>query len=153
MNRKTQSLSLILFSLLTSLSLLSSVGIAQENKPLISPETEECLECHAELHPGLVKSWENGKHSHVTPKQALAKDKLFKRISTDIIDERLMNTVVGCYECHSLNIDKHADSFEHNGYTINVVVSPKDCAVCHKTEAEEYAENIMSQAIWESYGQ
>ena len=57
-----------------------------------------------------------------------------------------MNTFVGCYECHSLNTDKHTDSFEHNGYNINTIVSPNDCAVCHKTEVDEYAQNKMSQA-------
>lgn len=138
---------LIFASLFISFFLLNFIeSYAQKNKTSISPETEECLGCHTELHPGLVKSWENGRHSFVTPAQALAKEKINRRISTEIIDKSLLNTVVGCYECHSLNTDKHADSFEHNGYTINVIVSPNDCAVCHKTEVDEYAENIMSQA-------
>ena len=137
----------ILSILLTNLILLSfSVSFTQEKKAIISSETEDCLGCHTELHPGLVQSWNDGRHAHVSPKQALEKDKLSRRISTEIIDKKLLNTVVGCYECHSLNADKHADSFEHNGYTINIVVSPNDCAVCHKTEVDEYAENIMSQA-------
>jgi len=137
---------LILSSLFISLLLSFGGSFTQENKSLVSSETEECIACHTELHPGLVQSWSNGRHSQVSPNQAIEKDKLSRRISTEVIDVKLLNTVVGCYECHSLNTDKHADSFEHNGYTINVVVSPKDCAVCHKTEVEEYTDNIMSQA-------
>lgn len=132
--------------LITAIVFFNLNLFSQDNTPAISPETEECLGCHSELHPGIVESWKDGRHSHVTPAQALAKDKLSRRISTEVIDEKLLNTVVGCYECHSLNTDKHADAFEHNGYTINIVVSPDDCAVCHKTEVEEYAENMMSQA-------
>lgn len=125
--------------------LISPICFSQESGT-ISSETEECIMCHAEIHPGMVESWRDGRHAHVTPKQALEKDALSKRISTDLIDEKLLNQVVGCYECHALNTDKHADAFEHNGYTINIVVSPDDCAVCHETEAEEYKENIMSHA-------
>jgi hydroxylamine dehydrogenase len=36
---------------------------------------------------------------------------------------------VGCAECHGLKARKaHADTFDHNGYDIHVVVSPDDCA-------------------------
>ena len=40
----------------------------------------------------------------------------------------------------------HADTFEHNGHDIHVVVSPNDCAACHSSEAEQYAKNLMSHA-------
>ena len=136
---------LFLFILLSFFLFVCCLCEAQENSN-VSPETEECLGCHKELHPGIVKSWSDGRHSKVTVKQALEKEKLSSRISSTPTNEKLLNVVVGCYECHSLNTDKHADAFEHNGYTINIVVSPNDCAVCHKTEVEEYAGNIMSQA-------
>ena len=68
---------------------------AQENKAAISAETEECLMCHSELHPGLVQSWQNGRHAHVSPKQALEKDLLSKRISTEDIERAFLNTAVG----------------------------------------------------------
>ena len=29
----------------------------------ISAQTEECLGCHSELHPGLVASWLKSRHS------------------------------------------------------------------------------------------
>ena len=43
------------------------------------------------------------------------------------------DVAVGCYECHSLNTEAHADSLVHYGTRINVVVSPADCAAGHGT--------------------
>jgi hypothetical protein len=112
----------------------------------LSNATEECLGCHRELHPGLVASWEKSRHSRTTPAAALVKTSISRRVSSDSIDTSLRDVVVGCYECHSLRADQHTDSFEHNGYQINVIVSPKDCATCHSVEAEQYSKNIMSHA-------
>ncbi len=112
----------------------------------ISTETEECLGCHRELHPGLVASWEKSRHSRTTPAAALQKEASGRRMSAAEVAEPLRQVVVGCYECHSLRPDRHADSFEHNGYKINVIVSPDDCATCHSTEAAQYGKNIMAHA-------
>lgn len=112
----------------------------------LSSATEECLGCHRELHPGLVASWEKSRHSRTTPAAALVKASINRRVSSDSIDKSLRDVVVGCYECHSLRADQHTDSFEHNGYRINVIVSPKDCATCHSVEADQYSKNIMSHA-------
>jgi hypothetical protein len=112
----------------------------------LSSATEECLDCHRALHPGLVASWEKSRHSRTTPAAALVKASISRRVSSDSIDKSLQDVVVGCYECHSLRVDQHADSFEHNGYRINVIVSPKDCATCHSVEADQYSKNIMSHA-------
>ena len=113
----------------------------------LSDETEECITCHAELHPGIVQSWQDSRHSKVTPLQAMELDKNARRISSKEIKSELAATVVGCYECHSLNTEKHKDAFEHNGFTINVVVSPKDCETCHETEVNQYSKNIMAHAF------
>ncbi|MFN2437489.1 MAG: hydroxylamine oxidase, partial [Desulfotignum sp.] len=104
----------------------------------LSGETEECLGCHRELHPGLVASWEKSRHSRTTSAAALLKEPLDRRVSSDSISQALQEVVVGCYECHSLRPEHHADSFEHNGYRINVVVSPDDCATCHSKEVAQY---------------
>jgi len=112
----------------------------------ISSETEDCLMCHSTLNPGIVESWKNSLHSKTTVSEANKKVDLEKRISSIPSEHNLTSVVVGCYECHSLNTDKHADSFEHNGYMINVIVSPNDCASCHKVENEQFAMNIMSHA-------
>jgi hydroxylamine dehydrogenase len=115
-------------------------------EPVISSQTGECLECHRELHPGLVASWEKSRHSRVTPDEALKKEAISRRVSSASIPEPLREVVVGCYECHSLRTEHHADSFEHNGYQINVIVSPDDCATCHSVEVTQYGKNIMSHA-------
>ena len=54
--------------------------------------------------------------------------------------------VVGCAECHTLNPEKHKDSFEHNGYKVHVVVTPQDCATCHPVEVNQFGKNLMSEA-------
>lgn len=112
----------------------------------ISDETEECLICHTELHPGIVSQWEQGQHSKIIPLDALKKNTLQLKVSSKSIPDSLKGNVVGCYECHSLNSSKHPDSFEHNGYNIHTIVSPNDCAVCHEKEVDEYSENMMSHA-------
>ena len=98
------------------------------------------------IHPGLVESWNQSRHSIISPALALQKKELERRISSDKIDSTLMSVTVGCYECHSLNAEKHKDSFEHNGYKINVVVSSDDCSTCHSAELQQYSKNMMSYA-------
>lgn len=132
------------FFLLVSVCLLNGVAVHAEQN--VSEQTEECLGCHSALHPGLVASWRQSRHSQQTPAQGLTKPALEQRISSTTVPESLLDVAVGCYECHSLRTDQHADSFEHNGYRINVVVSSADCATCHTVEAEQYGENIMSHA-------
>ena len=111
-----------------------------------SAETEDCLSCHSEIHPGLVSSWLQSRHSKITSAEGLEKSALQSRVSSKSIPNELQQVTVGCYECHGLRTDQHQDSFEHNGYEINVIVSPADCATCHSIEAEQYSKNIMSHA-------
>ena len=112
----------------------------------VSPATEECLECHRTIHPGIVGAWENSRHAKITPKQAMAASELSLKVSSPSVPEDLESVVVGCAECHTLRAGAHADTIEHNGYSVHVVVSPEDCAVCHRTEADQYSQNIMSHA-------
>ena len=125
---------------------LGSACFAQEVQYAVSEETEECLGCHSEIHPGLVASWRKSRHSRTVPAEAMKTDALARRISSAEVPASLAGTVVGCYECHGLRTDKHADSFEHNGYQINVIVSPGDCKTCHFEEVEQYGRNIMAHA-------
>jgi hypothetical protein len=69
-----------------------------------------------------------------------------QKVSSKMVPEELRNIVVGCAECHMLRPKEHADTFEHNGYEIHVVVSPDDCKTCHSQEAQQYSKNIMSHA-------
>jgi len=113
----------------------------------ISDATQECLDCHAMFHPGIVADWQSSRHAVTTPAEAVKANELALKVSAKKIPEDLQKTAVGCAECHGLRPDAHADTFDHNGHDIHVVVSPDDCRTCHATEAEQYAANIMAHAV------
>ena len=136
----------VIFLLLTLLIIFNMLDTGWTQEIKMSAETEECLGCHSYIQPGLVESWALSRHSKTTPDQGLQKPALERRISSAQIDSSLRFVTVGCYECHSLNTDKHQDAFEHNGYVINVIVSPNDCATCHREEREQYSRNLMAHA-------
>lgn len=74
-----------------------------------NPKGKVCVECHRSVTPGLASEWNASQHGQVG---------------------------VNCLDCHEAKPgDK--DSFAHNGANISIIVTPKDCAKCHKTEFEE----------------
>lgn len=84
----------------------------------LSKETQACLECHEDLNPGIVLPWK---------KSEMGKEG------------------IGCYECHKAEkTDK--DAFEHNDFTISIIVSPKDCSQCHPKEVAEMTGSHHAQA-------
>jgi hydroxylamine dehydrogenase len=112
----------------------------------VSEDTEACIDCHILIHPGIVSDWEKSVHARITPEAALKKNPLARLVSSKKIPEGLMGKVVGCAECHTLNPGTHKDTFEHDDFKVHVVVTPKDCATCHATEASQYGKNLMSHA-------
>jgi len=130
------------------LSLLILIGLSFTTNTYasISKETQTCLSCHSIVTPGIVADWEKSRHSTISPEEAIKKPSLERRVSSKNIPDHFKSNVVGCYECHSLNPDTHKDTFNHNGFKIHVVVTPKDCATCHSQEVLEYSKNIMSNA-------
>jgi hydroxylamine dehydrogenase len=134
-----------MLALIVGVLVLIAVGGRAADIP-VSEATAECLECHASIHPGIVKDWQNSRHAKITPQQALAVDGLARKVSSKNIPDNLQSHPVGCAECHTLRPGAHADTFEHNGYDIHVVVSPTDCATCHSSEAEQYSKNLMANA-------
>ena len=112
----------------------------------VSDATQECLDCHATFHPGIVEGWKKSRHAQMTPAQARKANDLARKVSSTNIPEDLLNTAVGCAECHTLRNDKHADTFDHNDVDIHVVVSPDDCATCHVEERQQYDKNLMAHA-------
>ena len=67
----------------------------------LSDQTEECLECHRTISPGIVEDWLSGSHAHMTPAGALKKAELGLKVSSKAVPEGLLNVAVGCYECHA----------------------------------------------------
>jgi hypothetical protein len=124
--------------------LLGTIGFCKE--VAISEASSECLDCHAIQHPGIVKDWQESRHSQITPGEAMKVEGLGRKVSSPSVPKELSGTAVGCAECHLLRPDQHADTFDHNGYSVHVVVSPQDCAICHGQEAGQYQKNIMSHA-------
>ncbi|MDJ0783454.1 MAG: multiheme c-type cytochrome [Desulfosarcinaceae bacterium] len=112
----------------------------------ISDATQECLDCHASFHPGIVAGWRNSRHAAITPAAAMKVTGEGRKVSATDVPESLRTVAVGCAECHLLRPEAHADTFDHNGYDVHVVVSPQDCATCHPQEAEQYDRNIMAHA-------
>ena len=112
----------------------------------ISDPTAECIDCHSSIHPGIIKDWQESRHAKTTPKDAMGVEDLARKVSSKTVPEAVKNFAVGCAECHMQRPEAHADTFEHNGYDIHMVVSPDDCAVCHTVESEQYSRNIMSHA-------
>ena len=125
---------------------LFAAGTTPAAEVAISEATSECIDCHASIHPGIVEDWQNSRHAVITPQKAMAVEGVARKVSSTSVPEELQNVVVGCAECHTLRPKAHADTFDHNGYDIHVVVSPDDCQTCHMTERKQYAKNIMAHA-------
>ncbi len=111
--------SLIAVTLILVLASLSDNIQAQTVLPAkLSDETKSCIECHASETTAIYQEWGTSKHYRAN---------------------------VGCFECHSAN-KEDKDAFEHNGFTISVIVSPKDCGRCHPNEVSEFSESHHAKA-------
>jgi hydroxylamine dehydrogenase len=127
------------------LSLALSCPASGADVPM-SDDSASCLECHGSMNPGIVSGWQKSRMSKITPRAAKELPERKRRVSYEQLPEALAGVVVGCAECHTLNSEKHQDSFEHNGYQVHVVVTPQDCSTCHPVEAGQYEKNLMSHA-------
>ena len=134
-----------LLILTVCMCLLICYPVLAEEIPL-SEASAECIDCHASIHPGIVSGWQKSRHALITPQKAMAVEDVGRKVSSTTVPEGLQSVVVGCAECHTLRPKAHADTFDHNGYDVHVVVSPDDCQTCHTTEREQYAKNIMAHA-------
>ncbi len=80
--------------------------------------SRQCVDCHSQVSTGIVEHWTGTTHAEKG---------------------------VGCVECHEAEA-KDADGFDHYGQQIATVVTPRDCARCHPTEAAEFSASHHSKA-------
>jgi nitrate/TMAO reductase-like tetraheme cytochrome c subunit len=86
--------------------------------PELSKESKMCIDCHANETRGIYQEWGTSKHFRAN---------------------------VGCYECHQSETGKPG-AMDHNGFTISIIVSPKDCSRCHPTEVQQFSESHHAKA-------
>lgn len=103
--------------IVVAIALLVLPAGALAKTPRVSKETAACLECHQSM-PGIVSQWEDSAH---------------------------WNAGVGCFECHKAD-KKDADAMEHNGFTVSIIVSPRDCGQCHPKETAEQEASHHAEA-------
>lgn len=127
-------------------ALVLSAAPAAPTAPKVSRDTKDCLRCHETVTPGLVGDWRRSRHAQVTLRQALGKKELERRVSAKKVSDELLDVVVGCAECHTLNPESHPDTLEHAGFDVHPVVTPRDCATCHPDETEQFDRNLMARA-------
>ncbi|MFQ5606098.1 MAG: multiheme c-type cytochrome [bacterium] len=86
---------------------------------VISGENEKCVECHSQQSNArtAVQQWKESQHAIKG---------------------------VGCIECHQAEEDE-IDAFDHYQSTIATIVSPRDCARCHKKEFAEFQRSHHAQ--------
>ena len=84
----------------------------------VPAESRACVDCHAQTTPGILDHWRGSTHA--------AKG-------------------IACLNCHTAAADE-ADVFPHYGASIATIVTPRDCARCHPTEATEFASSHHSKA-------
>jgi len=79
---------------------------------------DPCLSCHDTTTPAIVAQWAESKHSKVGVK---------------------------CYVCHQAHDDDPA-GFDHNGFRITALVTPKYCESCHPSQTQEFRDSMHDEA-------
>ncbi len=79
-----------------------------------------CINCHDTTNPGIVRQWHDSKHSKVGVK---------------------------CSVCHKAK-EQDPSGYEHNGFSITAVPSPRYCESCHPKEVKE---NTLSKHAWAAF--
>jgi len=104
-------LSLVLVQALEVARRRSEAGLSAANVA-VPKSSESCVQCHgqAQQSPGIVDHWKGSTHAQKG---------------------------VGCVECH-LAQEEDVDGFEHHGWHIATIVTPRDCSRCHPKEYGEF---------------
>jgi len=103
---------------LTSFTQAAKPAIQKASVKSPSRESQNCVACHEATTPGIVGQWKRSRH---------------------------FRAGIGCFECHRARRND-PDAFEHNGFVIATIVSPKDCSACHPKEFQEFEASHHSDA-------
>jgi hydroxylamine dehydrogenase len=86
--------------------------------PQVSEAGKACLECHGKSTAGIVEQWQSSAHA---------------------------KNGVDCYSCHQAAEGDPA-TFDHYGYRIAVIVTPKYCGRCHGAEVKQFEKSRHAAA-------
>jgi len=111
-------LAAIVFGAAMTLSTTPGEAAKEKATVKISKEGQACIGCHEAQSPSFVQEWRLSRHADKS---------------------------VDCYTCHKAEKGS-AGAMEHNGFTIHVIVSPKDCGKCHAKEEKEMTESHHAKA-------
>jgi hypothetical protein len=104
---------------LSAVALLSTSGIASaDDDANISEDNKACVDCHRKNSAALVMEWEYSRHAAAG---------------------------VGCLDCHGA-VEAEIDGWKHHGELVSALVTPKDCALCHDRENEEFSRSHHARA-------
>ncbi|WP_298037583.1 multiheme c-type cytochrome [uncultured Desulfuromonas sp.] len=110
-------------SVMMALALVALVGAGTAlAAPQVDKDSKKCIACHeaAGMAPKMIEQWEKSKHAE---------------------------NGVGCLSCHGAE-EGDFDAFAHNGYTVGLYPTPKDCSACHAEEVTEHTKSKHAYPFW-----
>ncbi|MDH4262073.1 MAG: multiheme c-type cytochrome [Spirochaetia bacterium] len=93
--------------------------VLQYPDAVVSGINKQCVNCHQDTTPGIVKQWKESKHSH---------------------------SGIGCYDCHQAKEGDKDLMVHYNGLKISTIVSPNDCSSCHEKQFKEFTNSHHAKA-------
>jgi len=103
---------------------MAMAALSNQTLPIteLSEETKQCVKCHQKNNPGITQEWGRSKHYGAN---------------------------VGCYECHAAE-EGDVDAYIHDDKKVKkpiaILVTPKDCGVCHEKAAHEMTSSRHAKA-------
>jgi len=103
---------------------MAMAALSNQTLPIkeLSEESKECMNCHQKYNPGITQEWGRSKHYGAN---------------------------VGCYECHAAekgDVDAYIHDDKKVKKSIAILVTPKDCGVCHEKAAKEMTSSRHAKA-------
>jgi hypothetical protein len=95
-----------------------SPASGEKGAPPSAEAPGDCVSCHKKSSPALVMEWERSLHAKAG---------------------------VGCDACHGA-AKGEPDAWRHHGAWVSMLVTPKDCAQCHESEAQEFSRSHHARA-------